>query len=50
VVGVDDEDGFKLPELSVAVVPVCAAVMTVGVTVFDGEVVVDEVLGWVMEN
>jgi hypothetical protein len=51
VVVVDDEVGFKLPELSVPVVPVCAAVTTAGVTtVFDGEVVVDDVLGWVIEN
>ena len=70
MVVLDDAVGFKLPELSVAEVPVCAAVMTAGVlcrlgkligakdkkfnqtytTVFDGEVVVDDVLGWVMEN
>jgi hypothetical protein len=34
LLGVVDEDGFKLPELSVAVVPVsvfCAAVAAVGV-------------------
>jgi hypothetical protein len=31
VVGLDDEVGFKLPELSVLVVPVCAAVTTAGV-------------------